>query len=116
MGASCSPVHDVTVTSAALRPEAVSLEGEQAANARRMGRYLFIEELGRGGNGTVMRAYDLRLQREVALEAVRADLLSSDAHAEMLAEARSMARLSYPNVVAVYDAHEVADEVVVVME
>ena len=66
-----------------------------------IGRYFVIEELGRGGMGVVLRAYDPKLQREVALKVVRAT--SSDAEARMVREARAMAQINHPNVVAIYD-------------
>ena len=83
-----------------------------------LGRYVVIEELGRGGMGVVLRAYDPKLQREVALKLVRTDRLDPTAQARLVREARAMARLAHPNVVAVYDVETDEDEsrVVVVME
>ncbi|MCA9704695.1 MAG: serine/threonine protein kinase, partial [Myxococcales bacterium] len=66
-------------------------------------RYLVIEELGRGGMGRVLRAYDPKLQREVALKVVEANVFQPTARNRLLREARLMAQLSHPNVVAVYD-------------
>ncbi|MEM6996141.1 MAG: serine/threonine-protein kinase, partial [Myxococcota bacterium] len=68
-----------------------------------LGRYAIIEELGRGGMGVVLRAYDPNLQREVALKIVRTSALSADAEGRLVREARAMARLSHPNVVAIFD-------------
>jgi eukaryotic-like serine/threonine-protein kinase len=82
---------------------------------RQLGRYLVIEELGRGGMGVVLRAYDPKLQREVALKIVRADALEASTQARLVREARAMARLNHPNVVAVYDV-ELGESVMVVME
>ncbi len=83
-----------------------------------LGRYVVIEELGRGGMGVVLRAYDPKLQREVALKLVRTDRLDPTAQARLVREARAMARLAHPNVVAVYDVEtdEAERRVVVVME
>ena len=72
----------------------------------RLGRYVVLEEVGRGGMGRVLRAYDPKLQREVALKEVRGAALGSDKAARLVIEARSMAKLSHPNVVAVYDVEE----------
>src|SRR5688572_28475755 len=66
-------------------------------------RYLVIEEVGRGGMGVVWRAYDPELQREVAIKVLRADVLSAASRSRLAHEARSMAKLSHPNVVEVYD-------------
>lgn len=84
----------------------------------RLGRYLVIEELGRGGMGLVLRAYDPTLQREVALKLVRTDKLDASTQARLVREARAMAKIAHPNVVAVYDVEidEVDDRVIVVME
>jgi len=70
------------------------------------GRYLPIEELGRGGMGRVLRAYDPKLQREVALKLLHMEVVDSAGRARMVREARTMARLNHPHVVAVYDAEE----------
>ncbi|MFJ2668746.1 protein kinase [Nocardia fluminea] len=69
-------------------------------------RFELIEPLGKGGMGTVWRAYDVALHREVALKEVR-DLDESGAdpgiHRErVLREARALARIAHPNVVAVH--------------
>jgi tetratricopeptide (TPR) repeat protein/tRNA A-37 threonylcarbamoyl transferase component Bud32 len=80
-------------------------------------RYVALEELGRGGMGRVLRAYDPKLQREVALKEVHRDAMDDEAAARLVAEARAMAKLSHPHVVAVYDVETVeTGEVVLVME
>ncbi|MGI5197969.1 serine/threonine-protein kinase [Streptomyces sp. CA-288835] len=72
------------------------------------GRFELIERLGSGGMGTVWRARDSVLHREVALKAVRADAATSDAMRErVLREARALARLSHPNVVTI---HHIVDQ------
>ncbi|MER6942985.1 serine/threonine-protein kinase [Nonomuraea sp. NPDC000554] len=73
------------------------------------GRFELLEQLGSGGMGTVWRAYDLALQREVALKEVRAsgpeeqDLGRARMLRErVLREARALARLDHPNVVTIH--------------
>ncbi|WP_406306877.1 serine/threonine protein kinase [Streptomyces sp. NBC_00885] len=67
------------------------------------GRFELIERLGSGGMGTVWRARDTVLQREVALKAVRSDAGVSEAVGErVLREARALARLSHPHVVTIH--------------
>jgi serine/threonine-protein kinase len=82
-----------------------------------MSRYVTVEEIGRGGMGRVTRAYDPKLQREVALKEIRHDALHSGAVERLVAEARAMAKLSHPNVVQVYDVDVLEDgNVVLVLE
>ncbi|MCA9654554.1 MAG: serine/threonine protein kinase, partial [Myxococcales bacterium] len=81
-----------------------------------LGRYLVLEHVGRGAMGHVMRAYDPKLQREVAIKLVSNAVLDRSTRDRMLREARAMAQLSHPNVVAVYDAEESDSGVMLVME
>lgn len=82
-----------------------------------LGRYFVLEEAGRGGMGRVLRAYDPKLQREVALKEVWDASLFEAGAARLIAEARAMARLSHANVVGVYDVEEIDREhLVLVME
>ena len=81
------------------------------------GRYRLGERLGEGGMGEVFVAHDLRLEREVALKLLRADLARRDGMRErVVAEARLAARLTHPNVVAVLDTGEHEGRPFVVME
>jgi serine/threonine protein kinase/ABC-type branched-subunit amino acid transport system substrate-binding protein len=72
-------------------------------------RYTIVALLGSGGMGEVYHAFDARLERQVALKVLRAEVGTEtrrDASAEMLREARAAAALEHPNVVAVYDVAE----------
>ena len=84
------------------------------------GRYVIRDLLGQGGAGAVYRAYDSQLGRPIALKIVRASKLAvgmpESMQARLLREARAMARVSHPNVVAVYDVGSIGDRVFVVME
>jgi serine/threonine protein kinase len=67
------------------------------------GRFELIERLGSGGMGTVWRARDIVLQREVALKAVRPEAETSPGMRErVLREAQALARLSNPHVVTIH--------------
>jgi serine/threonine protein kinase len=68
-------------------------------------RYVVIEKVGQGGMGVVYSAYDHVLDRRVALKLVTSH--SADASAVLLAEARAMAQLSHPAIVAVHDVGEI---------
>ncbi len=90
------------------------------ATGTRVGRYTILEPAGRGGMGVVYAAYDPTLDRRVALKLLRASAQnrpeSSAPRARLLREAQAMARLSHPNVIAVYDVGTFDDEVFVAME
>lgn len=67
------------------------------------GRFELVERLGSGGMGTVWRARDTVLHREVALKAVRSDADTVGVVRErVMREARALARLSHPHVVTVH--------------
>lgn len=78
------------------------------------GRYVVRGHLGAGGMGQVLRAYDPKLDREVAIKIVKEP--SSTAAARLLREAKTMAAVIHPNVVAVYDVATKGDDVFVAME
>ena len=79
-----------------------------------LGRYVVIGRIARGGMGEVIRAYDPKLRREVALKLVRTrDPASS---ARMLREAQALAQLAHPNVVAIYDVGEHDGAIYIAME
>ncbi len=77
-----------------------------------LGRYVILETLGRGGMGTVYAARDPGLDRKVALKLLHATVEQQ----RLLREAKAMARLAHPNVVAVYDVGTVDKRVFVAME
>ncbi|MEV0169074.1 serine/threonine-protein kinase [Nonomuraea fuscirosea] len=68
------------------------------------GRYRLLSRLGAGGHGEVWRAQDTLLDRVIAVKTVRS-ALSGDPEfaARFHAEARSMATIDHPGVVAVFD-------------
>ena len=85
----------------------------------RMGRYTILSHIGSGGMGVIYAAYDPKLDRRVALKLLRAgddQLDDTEARTRLLREAQAMARLSHPNVIAVYDVGTFDDEVFVAME
>jgi tetratricopeptide (TPR) repeat protein/predicted Ser/Thr protein kinase len=81
-----------------------------------VGRFVVEGLLGTGAMGVVYVAHDPRLGRRVALKLVRAERSSDASRARMLREAQAMARLAHPNVVVVYDAGTVDDQVFIAME
>ncbi|HEU5057999.1 MAG TPA: serine/threonine-protein kinase [Kofleriaceae bacterium] len=89
------------------------------APGTRVGRYLILGPLGRGGMGVVYRAFDPELDRPIALKLVGLAGLgpgAEQAGLRLQREARTLARLSHPNVVAVHDAGSFEEHVFVAME
>jgi tetratricopeptide (TPR) repeat protein/tRNA A-37 threonylcarbamoyl transferase component Bud32 len=92
-----------------------------SAELHRVGRFLVLEELGRGGMGVVLAAYDPDLDRKVAVKVLHATAGQSPAEhsegrARLLREAQALARLSHPNVVTVHEVGTVGDQVFLAME
>ena len=68
-------------------------------------RYRLGEQIGQGGMATVFEATDTRLDRTVAVKAIKPELMrSADLRDRFLAEARIQAALAHPGAVPVYDS------------
>lgn len=81
------------------------------------GRYVLVEAIGRGAMGEVWGAIDPDLDRKIALKLLRSDrTVRPEDRARLAAEARAMARLTHPNVVAIHDVGELGDQLFIAME
>ena len=74
-----------------------------------VGRYLILEQVPQAGADEAYWAYDPQLQRRVALKLFGRDGLT-------LKQAQAMGQVSHPNVVSVYDAGLVSEQIFVAME
>jgi tetratricopeptide (TPR) repeat protein len=84
--------------------------------AHRIGRYVVIDKIGQGGMGVVYSAYDDALDRAVAIKLIHPQRGGAEDQERLVREARTLARLQHPNVVAVHDAQTVGELVYVAME
>jgi len=73
-------------------------------------RYHILEQLGQGGMATVYKAYDTRLERDVALKIIRRGAFPPEVLDRVLTrferEAKVLAHLNHPNIVSVLDYGE----------
>jgi tetratricopeptide (TPR) repeat protein len=98
-------------------PEPVGVELEPGVA---VGRYELVERIGLGGMGSVYRAHDPHLSRDVALKVLKPGYAAlrggSDYRQRLLREAQALAQLSHPNVVAAFDVGTDQGVVFVAME
>lgn len=108
--AQVAPTED---SSAPLPPVPTSPAPSSPAALNRIARFAIKAALGQGGFGTVYRAYDPILDREVALKVPRPGAKGAE---RLVREARAAAPLRHPNIVAVYEAGADGDELYIATE
>ena len=79
-----------------------------------VGRYLVLERIGQGGMGVVYSAFDPQLDRRIALKLLRPG--RGPLGPRLVREARLMAQVSHPDVIAVYDVGTLGDRLFIAME
>jgi serine/threonine protein kinase len=80
-------------------------------------KFLILRELGRGGMGVVYQARHKEMERQVVIKVINRALLDRpDSLERFRREIRSAAQLSHPNIVTAYDAEQVGDSHILVME
>ena len=98
-----------------LEPDIDARDTDDLAPGTRVGPYVIVEPIGRGGMGQVFLGSDPRLRRKVALKCVLRTL-ADDRNARILHEARAAARVSHPNVATIHDVIEHDNRAFIVME
>jgi eukaryotic-like serine/threonine-protein kinase len=89
---------------------------EATFEAFQLGKYRITARLGQGGFGTVYRAQDTSLGREVALKILHPQLTLPDFLQAFKQEASLAASLNHPNIVTVYELDELEGRVFLAME
>src|SRR5262245_29455447 len=75
------------------------------------GHLKILERIGRGAFGAVYRAWDSRLDREVALKLLPATRSTAgDVASSIIAEGRLLARVRHPNVVTIHGAEQIGNQ------
>src|SRR5215472_15686626 len=84
---------------------------------RQLGPYRVVSPLGAGGMGTVYRAHDIKLGRDVAIKTLPPEYVRDpDRLARLRREARTLAALNHPNIAAIYGLEEPDGAVCLVLE
>ena len=108
-----APVSETETVSADGRSSRSADEPQHQGASRSIGRFTIRAVLGQGGFGTVYRAYDPVLEREVALKTPRADLQGAE---RLVLEAKTAARLRHPHIVPVFEAGADGDDLFIAAE
>jgi serine/threonine protein kinase/tetratricopeptide (TPR) repeat protein len=90
---------------------------EPVPSTKTWGHLRVLEPIGNGAFGQVYRAWDTRLDREVALKLLPANSDAGDARASsIIHEGRLLARVRHPNIVTIYGAERIGDTIGLWME
>ena len=81
-----------------------------------IGKYRVLDRIGKGGMGTVYRAMDEMLHRDVAIKVLNAELNDPEVAKRFRAEAITVARLSHPGIATIYELFEYEGQWLMVME
>jgi serine/threonine protein kinase len=91
--------------------------GTRQVAPMRLSSFLLIEEMGRGGMGSVYRAFDQTLGRYVAIKVMQRQLAENKTFSEnFVREARAAAALNHPHVVQIYSCSQEKGQLYIAME
>lgn len=93
----------------------VARRGPSASAITRVARYVLLEHLGEGGMGVVWSAYDPELDRRIAVKLIRGEA-DDAARQRFIREARAMAQLHHPAIVAIHDVGTTGEHAYIAME
>jgi serine/threonine-protein kinase len=100
-----------------LRDDSAEATDERTAPDRRWGHLQLIERIGRGAFGQVYRARDTRLDRDVALKLLPTNgAYGAMSASSIIEEGRLLARVRHTNVVTIYGAERIGDQIGLWME
>src|SRR5215831_18022724 len=81
-----------------------------------IGKYRVVEQIGRGGMGTVYKAIDETLDRRVALKLLNADLIDQESVERFRREAMMLAKLNHGRIGAIHELTRDGQNLLMVME
>ncbi len=97
--------------------ETAARAAEQDETLTRWGHLRILERIGRGAFGEVYRAWDIRLDREVALKVLDGCPATDDGRSSsLIQEGRLLARVRHANVVTIYGAEQIGARIGLWME
>jgi serine/threonine protein kinase len=95
----------------------LSNSGRESLIGKTIGNYRINSLLGRGGMGEVYLAFDLRLERKVALKFLSRELAGdSTAKSQIISEAQAAAKVDHPNICHIYGLEDFEDDAFIVMQ
>jgi serine/threonine protein kinase/HAMP domain-containing protein len=90
---------------------------ENPATAVMLGRYRIDAKLGEGAMADVYRAYDVEIDRPLAIKVLKPDFSrDGDLKARFIREARAAGALNHPNIATIYDVGEIEGVTYIAME
>src|SRR5262249_55315924 len=83
---------------------------------RTIGKYRIVEQIGRGGMGTVYRAIDETLDRPVAIKMINAESIDAERMQRFRSEAVALARVTHPRIATIHELTRDGSDLLMVME